>query len=142
MQSINPFTGQVIQEYREYAPEEVEKIIVNVDQAYHSWKQTSFEQRAMCMKNLQARLLVQKEELAGIIVSEMGKVKREAIGEVEKCASVCGYYAENAEFFLKNEPIKTEASESYISYQPIGTVLAVMPGISHSGRYFVFWHRR
>ena len=127
MQSINPFTGQVIQEYREYAPEEVEKIIVNVDQAYHSWKQTSFEQRAMCMKNLQARLLVQKEELAGIIVSEMGKVKREAIGEIEKCASVCGYYAENAESFLKNELINTEATESYISYQPIGTVLAVMP---------------
>ncbi|BBE18115.1 succinate-semialdehyde dehydrogenase [NAD] [Aquipluma nitroreducens] len=127
MQSINPFTGQVIQEYREYAPEEVEKIIVNVDQAFHSWKQTSFEQRAMCMKNLQARLLVQKEELAGIIVSEMGKVKREAIGEIEKCASVCGYYAENAESFLKNELIKTEATESYISYQPIGTVLAVMP---------------
>ena len=127
MQSINPFTGQIIQEYREYAPEAVEKIIVNVDQAFHSWKQTSFEQRAMCMKNLQARLLVQKEELAGIIVSEMGKVKREAIGEVEKCASVCGYYAENAESFLKSEPVKTEYSESYIAYRPLGTILAVMP---------------
>lgn len=79
------------------------------------------------MKNLQAKLLEKKEELAAIIVSEMGKVKREAIGEVEKCALVCGFYAENAELFLKNEPIKTEASESYISYQPIGTVLAVMP---------------
>jgi len=79
------------------------------------------------MKKLQAKLLERKDELAGIIVSEMGKVKREAIGEVEKCASVCGFYAQNAEAFLKNEPIKTEASESYISYQPIGTVLAVMP---------------
>ena len=127
MRSINPFTGQVICDYKEYSSSEVEKIIVNVDQAFHSWKQTSFEQRSICMKNLQARLLVQKEELARIIVSEMGKVKREAIGEVEKCASVCGYYAENVESFLKNEPIKTEASESYISYQPIGTVLAVMP---------------
>jgi succinate-semialdehyde dehydrogenase/glutarate-semialdehyde dehydrogenase len=57
----------------------------------------------------------------------MGKVKREAIGEVEKCALVCGFYAENDESFLKNEPIKTEASESYISFQPIGTVLAIMP---------------
>jgi succinate-semialdehyde dehydrogenase / glutarate-semialdehyde dehydrogenase len=54
-------------------------------------------------------------------------VKREAISEVEKCASVCSFYAENAESFLKNEPIKTEASESYVTYQPIGTVLAVMP---------------
>jgi succinate-semialdehyde dehydrogenase/glutarate-semialdehyde dehydrogenase len=127
MQSINPFTGQVICDYKEYSSSEVEKIIAKVDQAFHSWKQTSFEQRAIFMKNLQAKLLEKKEELAGIIISEMGKVKREAIGEVEKCASVCGYYAENAGSFLKNEPIKTEASESYISYQPIGTVLAVMP---------------
>jgi len=127
MKSINPFTGQVICDYKEYSSSEVEKIILKVDQAFHSWKLKSFEQRAIFMKNLQARLLVKKEELAGIIVSEMGKVKREAIGEIEKCASVCGYYAENAELFLNNEPIKTEASEAYISYQPIGTVLAVMP---------------
>ncbi|MDD2306436.1 MAG: NAD-dependent succinate-semialdehyde dehydrogenase [Prolixibacteraceae bacterium] len=127
MKSINPFTGKVICDYKEYSSSEVEKIILKVDQAFHSWKLKSFEQRAIFMKNLQARLLVKKEELAGIITAEMGKVKLEAFGEIEKCASVCGYYAENAESFLKNEPIKTEAAESYISYQPIGTVLAVMP---------------
>lgn len=127
MQSINPFTNQIIAEYREYSASEVEEIITEVDRAFHSWKLTSFEQRTICMKNLQAKLLEKKGELAAVIVSEMGKVKREAIGEVEKCAWVCGYYAENAESFLKSEPIKTEASESYISYQPIGTVLAVMP---------------
>lgn len=127
MQSINPFSGQIIKEYREYSSAEVEEIITKVDQAFHSWKLSSFEQRAICMKNLQAKLLEKKEELVGIIVSEMGKVKREAVGEIEKCASVCGFYAENAESFLKNESIKTEAAESYISYQPIGTVLAVMP---------------
>ncbi len=127
MKSINPFTGKVICDYKEYSSSEVEKIILKVDQAFHSWKLKSFEQRAIFMKNLQARLLVKKEELAGIITAEMGKVKLEAFGEIEKCASVCGYYAENAELFLKNEPIKTETSEAYISYQPIGTVLAVMP---------------
>ncbi len=127
MQSINPFTGQIIGEYREYSSAEVEQIILKVDRAFHSWKQRSFRQRAVCMKNLQAKLIERKEELAGIIVSEMGKVKREAIGEIEKCALVCAFYAENAESFLKNEPIKTEATESYISWQPIGTVLAVMP---------------
>jgi len=127
MQSINPFTGQSIAEYREYSHSEVVEIINNVDRAFQSWKQTSFAERAVCMKNLQAKLLEKKEELAGIITAEMGKVKREAIAEVEKCASVCSFYAENAESFLKNESIKTEASESYISYQPIGTVLAVMP---------------
>ena len=127
MQSINPFTGQIIQEYREFSFSEVEEIITKVDRAFQSWKLTSFELRAVCMKNLQAKLLEKKEELAGIMVAEMGKVKREAIGEVEKCAWVCNFYAENAGSFLKNESIKTEASESYISYQPIGTVLAVMP---------------
>lgn len=127
MQSINPYTGKTVGEYNEYTPAEVEEIICNVDQAFHSWKLTGFNQRAICMKNLRAKLLEKKEELAGIIVSEMGKVKREAIGEIEKCALVCGFYAENAESFLKNEPVKPEASEAYISYQPIGTVLAVMP---------------
>lgn len=127
MRSTNPYTGQIICDYREYSFSEVEEIVIKVDQAFHSWKLTSFEQRAVCMRNLQAKLYEKKEELAGIIVSEMGKVKREAIGELEKCALVCGFYAENAESFLKNEPIKTEAAESYISFQPIGTVLAVMP---------------
>ncbi|MDO8927671.1 MAG: NAD-dependent succinate-semialdehyde dehydrogenase, partial [Bacteroidota bacterium] len=91
------------------------------------WKLTSFEVRAVCMKNLQAKLLEKKTELASIMSAEMGKVLREAIGEIEKCVLVCAFYAENAELFMKNEPIKTEASESYITYQPIGTVLAVMP---------------
>jgi succinate-semialdehyde dehydrogenase/glutarate-semialdehyde dehydrogenase len=127
MQSVNPFSGTVIQHYPEYSSEEVNTIISRVDRAYREWKTTNFEQRASFMKNLQRQLLEKKEELAGIIVAEMGKVRREAIGEVEKCAWVCAYYAENAADFLKNEPIKTESAESYISYQPIGPVLAVMP---------------
>ena len=127
MQSINPFTGQIVGEYREYSTAEVEEIISKVDRAFHSWKLTGFEKRADCMKNLRAKLFENKENLALLMVSEMGKVKREAIGEIEKCALVCSFYAENAEAFLKNESIPTEALESYISYQPIGTVLAVMP---------------
>src|SRR5664280_2414634 len=127
MQSVNPFTGEVINSYEEHSSEEVKGIIRQVDTAFQGWKQSSFEQRGALMTNLQAKLLEQKEELAGIMVSEMGKVKREALGEIEKCALVCAFYAGNAEDFLRNEPIQTEASESYISYQPIGTVLAVMP---------------
>lgn len=127
MQSINPYSGQLIQDYQEYTISEVEKIVDEVDRAFHSWKLTTFPVRSVCMKNLQAKLLEKKEELAAVIVSEMGKVKREAIAEVEKCASVCGYYAENAESFLKSEPVKTEYRESYIAYRPLGTVLAVMP---------------
>ena len=127
MQSINPFSGEVIQNYPEYSSEYVNTIISQVDAAYQQWKLTNFETRARLMKNLQSGLLEKKVELAGIIVSEMGKVFREALGEVEKCASVCAFYADHAATFLKNEVIQTEAAASYISYQPIGTILAVMP---------------
>jgi len=72
-------------------------------------------------------LKTKKEELAMLMALEMGKVKREGIAEIEKCAWVCDYYAVNAESFLENEPIATEATKSYVSYQPIGTILAIMP---------------
>ena len=127
MQSVNPFTGEVIKNYQEYTSEEVTSIISQVDHAFQQWKLTNFEQRAKLMKNLQSLLIERKNELAGIMVAEMGKVLREAVGEIEKCALVCAFYADNAAPFLKNEAIQTEASESYITYQPIGTVLAVMP---------------
>jgi len=127
MKSVNPFTGEVIKNYTEYTSEEVTSIISQVNKAFQQWKLTDFEQRAKLMKNLQALLLERKNELAEIMVAEMGKVLREAIGEIEKCATVCSFYADNATSFLKNEVIQTEASESYITYQPIGTVLAVMP---------------
>jgi len=127
MQSINPFTGKIVQTYREYSTPEVNAIVQQVDTAYRSWKQIAFEHRSKMMKNLQAKLVEKRESLAAMIVSEMGKVYREALGEVDKCALACGYYAENGERFLQNELVQTEAQESYISYQPIGTILAVMP---------------
>jgi succinate-semialdehyde dehydrogenase/glutarate-semialdehyde dehydrogenase len=127
MQSVNPFSGEVIQDMPEYTSEEVNAIISQVDAAFQQWKLTGFEHRSILMKNLQARLLEKKGELAGIMVAEMGKVLREALSEIEKCATVCAFYADNAASFLKNEAVPTEAAESYISFQPIGTVLAVMP---------------
>ena len=127
MQSINPFSGQIIKTYREYTTEEVNSIIQQVDASYQQWKLTNFERRAILMKNLQSVLLQNRERLAVLMVAEMGKVLREALGEIDKCALVCGYYADHSEAFLKNEQIRTEAAESYISFQPIGTILAVMP---------------
>lgn len=127
MQSINPFTGQTIGTYPEYSSEEVSLIIEQVDAAFQQWKLSGMEYRSVLMKNLQNKLIDNKIQLASIMTAEMGKVQREALGEIEKCAFACSYYATYAGSFLKNEPIATEASESYISYQPIGTVLAVMP---------------
>lgn len=127
MQSINPFTGEIIQNYTEYTAQEVETIIVQVDAGFKKWKTTGFEYRSVLMRNLQAKLLENKKDLAHIMTLEMGKVKHEALGEIEKCALACEYYAKYAASFLKNEPVATEASDAFISYQPIGTVLAVMP---------------
>lgn len=127
MQSINPFTGEIIQNYTEYTAQEVETILVQVDAAFKKWKTTGFEYRSALMRNLQAKLLENKKDLARIMTLEMGKVKHEALGEIEKCAMACEYYAKYAASFLKNEPVATEASDAFITYQPIGTVLAVMP---------------
>ena len=127
MQSVNPFSGKIIQTYREYSTPEIETIALQVDAAYRQWKLTSFGQRAQLMKNLQSKLTENRVSLAALVSAEMGKVLREALGEIDKCAMCCGFYAENAESFLKNEAVKTEAAEAYISFQPIGTILAVMP---------------
>ena len=95
MQSVNPFSGKIIQNYPEYTTEEVNLIIKQVDNAFQQWKHTDFDYRAGLMRKLQSKLLERKAELASIMVAEMGKVFREAEGEISKCALVCGYYADN-----------------------------------------------
>ena len=127
MKSVNPFNNQLLAEYPNYSQTEVKQIITDVDSAYVDWKMTSFSTRKELMLKLADLVEERKNELADLLVSEMGKLKSEAVGEVQKCTWVCRYYAEQAEEFLKNEDIQTEASLSYISYQPIGTVLAIMP---------------
>lgn len=127
MKTINPFTNEEIKKYQNHTGFEVKHIIKEVDLAYKSWKETSFEERKDYLLKLESQLLKDQEELANLIVTEMGKIKSEALSEVKKCAWVCRYYAENGAQFLQNETIKTEASESFVTFQPIGTVLAVMP---------------
>ncbi|WP_340111932.1 NAD-dependent succinate-semialdehyde dehydrogenase [Maribellus mangrovi] len=127
MQSINPATGERIKNYKTHTPDGIEKIINSVDKTWHHWRSTSFMYRSQLMQNLSSVLKSKKNELAFLMAQEMGKVKREGIAEIEKCAWVCDYYASNAESFLENEPIVTEATKSYVSYQPLGTILAIMP---------------
>ncbi|WP_167611256.1 NAD-dependent succinate-semialdehyde dehydrogenase [Maribellus sediminis] len=127
LRSINPATGEVVKTYESHSDEGVEKIVNSVDKIGHHWRSTSFMFRGQLMQNLASLLKSKKEELAMLMALEMGKVKREGIAEVEKCAWVCEYYAANAEAFLENEPIATEATKSYVSYQPLGTILAIMP---------------
>jgi len=126
-QSINPATGEVVKTYKTHTNVGVISIINSVDKTWHHWRSTSFIFRSQLMQNIASILRSKKEEFALLMAQEMGKVKKEGIAEIEKCASVCDYYAANAESFLANEPIETEATKSYVSYQPIGTILAVMP---------------
>ncbi len=127
MKSINPFNNQIIKYYNEYTSEDIEKIIHNADLAQKQWKKTEFIERSEKMKTAAEILRKNKNQYAQMITMEMGKIIRESEAEIEKCAWVCDYYAENAEKFLANEHIKTDATKSYVCFQPLGIVLAIMP---------------
>src|SRR5262245_26848083 len=127
IQALNPATEEIIKDYPEMTSEEVSSIITKAHQAFEQWRTTKFSDRAGLMKKAGAILRNNKEEYAQLMTAEMGKPVAQARGEVEKCAWVCDYYAENAEKFLAPEDIATDASRSFISYQPLGIVLAVMP---------------
>ncbi|NPD90410.1 MAG: NAD-dependent succinate-semialdehyde dehydrogenase [Asgard group archaeon] len=125
--SINPATGEIIQEYKEYTPEEVKDIISKTDEEFRHWRKIPFSERRILMHKAAQILRDNKESYAKMLTMEMGKILRDAIAEVEKCAWVCDFYAENTEEYLKPEIVKTEASKSFVSFQPLGVILAVMP---------------
>jgi succinate-semialdehyde dehydrogenase/glutarate-semialdehyde dehydrogenase len=125
--SINPYTQKLILEYPEHSMAELDEICKNSEQAFYVWKKKSYSERAQLFNKVSELLLTNKEEYARLITSEMGKPLKEAVAEVEKCANGVRYYAEKAEELLKPTLIKTEAQESYVAYEPLGTVLALMP---------------
>jgi succinate-semialdehyde dehydrogenase/glutarate-semialdehyde dehydrogenase len=127
LKSINPFTNEVIGEFPEYSEAETEKILQKAAQAFKAWKETSFEVRKALMMRTSQLLNKNIETYAGAMTSEMGKPIRESRAEVEKCAWVCEYYAENAQDFLGKDIVKTDADLSYVSYEPLGTILGIMP---------------
>ncbi|MCK4653586.1 MAG: NAD-dependent succinate-semialdehyde dehydrogenase [Candidatus Cloacimonetes bacterium] len=125
--SINPANNKVIKEYIELTPDEVKSKIDKAHTAFLNWKETSFEHRAKLMKNAAEILRNKSNEFAQIMTLEMGKLLRSGKAEAEKCGWVCRFYAENAEKFLSPEEIKTEMSSSFVTFNPLGVVLAVMP---------------
>ena len=125
--SINPANNKLIKNYDEMASEESSKIISLVETAFINWKETPFLHRSELMKNGAKVLRENSEEYSFLMTTEMGKPIVQSRAEVEKCAWVCDYYADNAENFLADEIIKTEATKSFVSYQPLGVILAIMP---------------
>jgi succinate-semialdehyde dehydrogenase/glutarate-semialdehyde dehydrogenase len=127
MRSINPATGETNQEYSEHTTREVTLILNNVHVAWETWKDTSFGLRSGMMKKAAEILRDKKEHYSRLMTLEMGKLLRESQAEIEKCAWVCEYYADHASEILQDEIIVTDASRSFVTFQPMGTVLAVMP---------------
>ena len=127
IKSINPANGSQIKSYPEMNITEINEIISLSNQAFLNWRETDFAQRAKKMKNAANVLRSKKEKLSSLMTEEMGKPILQSKSEIEKCAWVCDYYAENSVLFLKDEIIKTDADKSFVSFQPLGVVLAVMP---------------
>lgn len=125
--SINPSNNKVLKQYDEMTTEQSYGIISLAHHTFLEWKETSFTHRSELMKKAAKVLRQNSEEYSVLMTMEMGKPIAQSRAEVEKCAWVCDYYAENAEKFLTDEIVKTEASKSFVSYQPLGVVLAVMP---------------
>jgi len=127
LQSVNPANLQTIKTYLQMQPSEVNRILDLTNSAFEEWEDTSFDYRSRLMMKAADVLRKNKEEYSKLMTLEMGKPISQSRTEVEKCVWVCEYYAENAEKFLTDELVETDASKSFITFQPLGIVLAVMP---------------
>jgi succinate-semialdehyde dehydrogenase / glutarate-semialdehyde dehydrogenase len=125
--STNPATGERLKEFAPHDASEVERRLQCAADAFAKWRGEPFGKRALLLITAASLLEQEKEKLARIITMEMGKLLRDAIAELEKCAGGCRFYAENAERFLEDEPVQTQAGRSFVRYQPLGPVLAIMP---------------
>jgi len=127
LRSVNPATEELIAEYDEHDGEEIERRIERAWTAFLSWRETPFADRSELLRAAARVLRDDQDEWADVMTREMGKPIEQAEGEVEKCAWVCEYFADQAEVFLDGEEIATDASKSGVRYDPLGPVLAIMP---------------
>jgi succinate-semialdehyde dehydrogenase/glutarate-semialdehyde dehydrogenase len=127
IKSMNPVTGEEIKSYDEMSLEKIESIINKTQSAFLSWSETDFSDRKPLMEKASHILKERKDKYAKLMTEEMGKPIKQSYAEVEKCAWVCDYFADKAELFLADEIVDTEASNSFITFQPLGVVLAIMP---------------
>jgi succinate-semialdehyde dehydrogenase/glutarate-semialdehyde dehydrogenase len=125
--SLNPATGEKLKAFPLHDETEIEKRLQRAVQAFVHHQHRSFDERAQLMMAAASLLSTEKDKLARIISLEMGKVLRAASDEVEKCSRTCRFYAENAERFLGDKIAQTQAARSFVHYQPLGPILAIMP---------------
>jgi succinate-semialdehyde dehydrogenase/glutarate-semialdehyde dehydrogenase len=125
--SVSPLTGELLREFEQHSDDVVEQKIALAVATFRDYRKTSFAQCAAMMMRAAEILEKEKDAFGRMMTQEMGKTLKSAVQEVEKCAFGCRYYAENAERFLADENAKTNATRSFVRYQPLGPVLAVMP---------------
>lgn len=127
IQTINPATGTLLKTYQCLTVAEINTLLESTHQSYLQWRTTTIAQRATHMLRLAELLITHRDQSATLISTEMGKPISFSRGEVEKCAKACRYFAEKATEFLQPRIIATEMSKSYVTYQPLGTLFAIMP---------------
>jgi len=127
VKTYNPHSGEVLNEYSKHSTEEVIKIIDHSDEAFFYWSKIKYSERAELLLKASEILLQRCNSYAELMALEMGKPISQGIAEIKKCAAVCKYYAENGEQILANRAVKTEAKKSYVTYNPLGIVFAIMP---------------
>jgi succinate-semialdehyde dehydrogenase/glutarate-semialdehyde dehydrogenase len=125
--SINPANGETLQTHEEMTPDGAAAAVGETHAAWQQWRTTSFADRARLMKRAAAALRERRADLARLMALEMGKPLQQGISEAEKCAWVCDYYAAHAETQLAPEIVATDADRSYVAFEPLGVVLAIMP---------------
>ncbi len=125
--TVNPTTGQVVQTFTPLSQAAIDAAIATAAATFQTYRHTRFADRSGWLNQVATLLERRREEYGALMTLEMGKPLKAAMAEVDKCAWVCRFYAEQGEEFLADEPIGTDASQSWVSYQPLGVVLAVMP---------------
>ena len=127
IKAINPATGEAFASYQEMTDDGLRDAIGRAHDAFLAWRRTDFASRARLMQQAAKVLRDNSGKYAHLMAQEMGKPIRDGVAEIQKCAAACDYYADNAERFLAPESIKTEARQSFVIFQPLGVILAVMP---------------
>ncbi len=125
--SVNPATGETVRVFEPHSPAQVEEKLARAQAAFAKWRRTPFGVRRALLQKIAALLRERREPLAALMTLEMGKLRRAALAEVEKCATCFEHYAEHGERYLAEEEIATDARRSYTRCDPLGVVLAVMP---------------
>ncbi|AKC85771.1 NAD-dependent succinate-semialdehyde dehydrogenase [Pseudoxanthomonas suwonensis] len=127
VETINPATGQVEYRHELMAPAQVDAVLAAAQAAFPGWSQRSLESRGEVLRAIAAALRSRRGDLQQTMTAEMGKLRKEALAEVDKCADACDYYAAHAAGYLQDQAIATDGRRSYVRYEPLGCVLAVMP---------------